>query len=61
MKKIKKLLKLSSFIIVIILASIGLGFNAAIFPTARREEKPSHLVEQVENEENENEASEEKQ
>lgn len=61
MKSIKKALKLISFMLIITLASIGLGFNAAILPSFKRQENNEPLIELVEsNEEESNNENEEK-
>jgi len=61
MKSIKKALKLIGFMLIITLASIGLGFNAAILSSFKRQENDEPLIELVEsNEEESDNENEEK-
>lgn len=53
MKHIKKALKLIGFVVIITLASIGLGFNAAILPTFKRDNSNKPLIEMVESDKEE--------
>ncbi|MEM6829412.1 MAG: hypothetical protein AAGA66_03715 [Bacteroidota bacterium] len=53
MKKIKKGLKLVGFILIVSLASIGLGFNAAIMPSFKRQEDNGPTIELAESREEE--------
>ena len=53
MKSIKKALKLIGFVLIITLASIGLGFNAAILPSFKRQKTGEPLIELVESNEEE--------
>ncbi|MTI20895.1 hypothetical protein E1176_07670 [Fulvivirga sp. RKSG066] len=62
MKYLKKALKLIGFVLLITLASIGLGFNAAILPTTKRQDSNESTIELVESNEEESEIeNEEKQ
>ncbi|QSE97695.1 hypothetical protein [Fulvivirga lutea] len=55
MKRIQKLIKLIGFIIILCLASIGLGFNAAILPNVKRQDSNENNIELVENKDEESE------
>lgn len=55
MKYIKKTLKLIGFILIVALASIGLGLNAAIMPSFKRHDSNEPNVEMVESEDEESE------
>lgn len=55
MQSIKKALKLSVFIIIMTLASIGLGINAAILPSFNRENAYKPTIEMVESRDEESE------
>ena len=60
MKSIKKALRLICFGLIMLLASIGLGFSAAILPSWKRQETTEPSIELVESstedkDENENE------
>ena len=48
MKKIKKLIRISAYVLFISLAAIGVGINGAILPTFRRMENPEVKIEMVE-------------
>jgi hypothetical protein len=56
MKNIKKALRLLGFVLIISLASIGLGINAAIMPSFRRYDSAKPKIEMVESNEEESEA-----
>lgn len=53
MKYLRKALKLIGFVLIISLASIGLGFNAAILPTFKRQDSSLPSIELVESNEEE--------
>lgn len=53
MKKVKKTLKLIGFILIIVLGSIGLGFNGAVVPSLKRYEAIETTIELVETKEEE--------
>lgn len=62
MKYLKKALKLIGFVLIITLASLGLGINAAIFSTFKRQNSNEPIIELVESNEEELETeNEEKQ
>ena len=60
MKYIKKALKLIVFMLIITLASIGLGFNAAIIPSFKRQDSNEPHIEMVESKDEESETQNEK-
>jgi len=60
MKYIKKALKLIGFVLIITLASIGLGFNAAIIPSFKRQDSNEPNIEMVESKDEESETQNEK-
>ncbi|HNP18927.1 MAG TPA: hypothetical protein PKL31_10870 [Fulvivirga sp.] len=51
MKFIKKAFKLVGFVLLITLASIGIGFNAAIMPSFKRNDSNEPTIELVESNE----------
>lgn len=61
MKYLKKVLKLLGFILIITLASIGVGINGAIFPTFHRQDSHSPTIEMVESKDEESEIEEKEQ
>ncbi len=60
MKYIKKTLKLIGFILIVALASIGLGLNAAIMPSFKRQDSNEPNIEMVESKDEESETQNEK-
>jgi len=61
MKLVKKALKLIGFVLIITLASIGMGANAAILPSFKRQDSNEPSIEMVEsNEEKPDSENEEK-
>ncbi len=61
MKRFKKAGKLFLYAIIIVLASIGLGINAALLPSYRREESNVPTIELVEEKEEDMDILEEEQ
>ena len=59
MKYLNKALKLIGFVLLITLASIGLGFNAAILPPLKRQDSHESTIELVESNEEESEKEKE--
>lgn len=61
MKKLKRVIKLIGFIVVIALAAAGIGINAAITPQHRREDPPHTVIEMVDEKDEDSEGDEMKQ
>ena len=59
MKYIKKALKLTGMVLIVTLASIGLGLNAAIMPSFKRRDSNEPTIELVESNEEEPETENE--
>lgn len=58
MKKLLRVLKIFSYGILILLASIGMGINSAILPTFRKNESVEPTIEVVEATDDENDLAE---
>lgn len=58
MYKLKKLLKLLGFIVIIALASAGIGINAAVIPQYRRQDPPHTIIEMVDEKDEDDEKGE---
>jgi|GEM_PF-6751891 len=58
MKYLKKTLKLIGFILLVTLASIGLGLNAAIMPSFKRQDSNEPKIEMIDSRHEESENQE---
>ena len=58
MKKIKRALKLISFVVLLFAAAVGVGINGAILPSFRRPDKPEIKIELFESKDEEGDLEE---